>query len=78
MFQSLMVAPYYLSQSSLEHGRGIGWAMSNELLYIIEGVDPTGRKFSGQYTKEDADYLLAADRLNRLVKVISPCVTINS
>jgi hypothetical protein len=73
-----MVVHYSSLQSSLEHGRGIGWAMSNELLYIIEGVDPTGRKFSGQYTKEDADYLLAADRLNRLVKVISPCVTINS
>jgi hypothetical protein len=50
----------------------------NEMLYIIEGVDLYGRKFSGRYNKEDADYLLATDRLNRLVKVISPCVTLNS
>jgi hypothetical protein len=62
----------------LAHGFGIGLAMSNESLYVVQGVDPTGRKFSGIYTKEDADYLLAADRLNRLVKVITPCDTINS
>jgi hypothetical protein len=37
-----------------------------------------GRKFNSVYNKADADYLLAADRLNRLVKVISPCVTLNS
>jgi hypothetical protein len=49
----------------------------NESLYIIEGTDPSGRKFNSVYTKEDADYLLAADRLNRLVKVISPCDTLN-
>jgi len=49
----------------------------NESLYIIEGVDPTGRRFTSVYRKEDADYLLAADRLNRLVKVISPCDTLN-
>jgi len=50
----------------------------NEMLYIIEGVDMYGRKFNGAYNKADADYLLATDRLNRLVKVISPCDTINS
>ena len=50
----------------------------NEMLYIIEGVDMYGRKFNGAYNKADADYLLATDRLNRLVKVISPCVTLNS
>ena len=50
----------------------------NESLYIIEGTDPSGRKFNSVYTKKDADYLLAADCLNRLVKVISPCVTLNS
>jgi hypothetical protein len=50
----------------------------NESLYIIEGTDPSGRKFNSVYNKADADYLLAADRLNRLVKVISPCDTINS
>ena len=50
----------------------------NEMLYIIEGVDLYGRRFNSVYNKADADYLLAADRLNRLVKVISPCVTLNS
>jgi hypothetical protein len=50
----------------------------NEMLYIIEGVDMYGRKFNSVYNKTDADYLLATDRLNRLVKVISPCVTLNS
>lgn len=50
----------------------------NEMLYIIEGVDMYGRKFNGAYNKADADYLLATDRLNRLVKVISPCDTLNS
>jgi hypothetical protein len=50
----------------------------NELLYIIEGVDPSGRKFNSVYNKADADYLLAADRLNRLVKVINLCDTLNS
>jgi len=47
------------------------------MLYIIEGIDFYGRRFTGMYNKEDADYLLAADRLNRLVKVISPCDTLN-
>jgi hypothetical protein len=42
-------------------------AMSNELLYIVEGVDPSGRKFAGLYTKADADYLVASDRLNRVI-----------
>ena len=50
----------------------------NEMLYIIEGVDMYGRRFNSVYNKADADYLLAADRLNRLVKVISPCDTLNS
>ena len=50
----------------------------NKMLYIIEGTDFYGRRFTGMYNKEDADYLLAADRLNRLVKVISPCDTLNS
>jgi len=50
----------------------------NEMLYIIEGVDMYGRKFNSVYNKTDADYLLATDRLNRLVKVISRCVTLNS
>ena len=50
----------------------------NEMLYIIEGVDMYGRRFNGAYNKADADYLLATDRLNRLVKVISRCDTLNS
>ena len=50
----------------------------NKMLYIIEGIDFYGRRFTGMYNKEDADYLLASDRLNRLVKVINPCDTINS
>jgi len=76
-----MVVPCYWLQSSLESWFGIGLVSTmkdNEMLYIIEGVDLYGRKFSGRYNKEDADYLLATDRLNRLVKVISPCVTLNS
>jgi len=48
------------------------------MLYIIEGIDFYGRRFTGAYNKEDADYLLASDRLNRLVKVINLCDTINS
>jgi hypothetical protein len=62
-------------------GFGIGLVIpmkDNEMLYIIEGVDMYGRRFNSVYNKADADYLLAADRLNRLVKVISPCDTINS
>jgi hypothetical protein len=43
--------------------------LSNKLLYIVEGVDATGRKFSGVYNKEDAAYLVASDRLNRIVAV---------
>jgi hypothetical protein len=50
---------------------------SNESLYIIEGIDFYGRRFTGAYNKSDADYLLATDRLNRLVKVISQCDTLN-
>jgi len=76
-----MVVPCCWFQSSLESWFGIGLVSTmkdNEMLYIIEGVDLYGRKFSGRYNKEDADYLLAADRLNRLVKVISPCDTLNS
>ena len=41
--------------------------MSNELLYIVEGVDPSGRKFAGGYPKSDADYLVASDCLNRII-----------
>jgi hypothetical protein len=50
----------------------------NELLYIIEGVDLYGRRFTGAYNKADADYLLATDRLNRLVATRNQCDTINS
>jgi hypothetical protein len=41
--------------------------MSNELLYIVEGVDPSGRKFAGVYSKSDADYLVASDCLNKVI-----------
>jgi hypothetical protein len=41
--------------------------MSNELLYIVQGVDPSGRKFAGVYTKADADYLVASDCLNKVI-----------
>jgi hypothetical protein len=50
----------------------------NELLYIIEGVDFYGRRFTGAYNKQDADYLLESDRLNRLVAVRNQRGTINS
>jgi len=43
--------------------------LSNKLLYAIEGVDTYGRKFTGLYNKEDASYLLAADRLNKVVAI---------
>lgn len=59
-----MVAPCYLSQSSLEHGLGTGSAMNNEKLYIVEGVDMYGRKFTGLYTESEARYLVERDRLN--------------
>lgn len=41
--------------------------MNNELLYIVEGVDPSGRKFAGVYSKTDADYLVASDCLNKVI-----------
>jgi hypothetical protein len=50
----------------------------NELLYIIEGIDFYGRRFTSAYNKEDADYLLASDRLNRLVATRNQRDTINS
>jgi hypothetical protein len=43
--------------------------LSNKLLYIIEGVDPSGRKFSSVYNKQDAEYLIASDRLNRIIGI---------
>jgi len=49
----------------------------NKLLYIVEGVDFYGRRFTGAYNKEDADYLLATDRLNRLVATRNWCDTLN-
>jgi hypothetical protein len=52
-------------------------SQDNELLYVVEGVDLYGRRFNSLYNKQDADYLLASDRLNRLVKVIRHCDTIN-
>jgi len=50
----------------------------NDSLYIVEGTDHRGRKFRGVYTKEDADYLLASDRLNRLIHTVSMCDTIHA
>ena len=50
----------------------------NEMLYIIEGVDMYGRRFNSVYNKADADYLLASDRLNRLVATRNQRDTINS
>lgn len=76
-----MVVRFYSLQSLQGFGFGIGLVIpmkDNEMLYIIEGVDMYGRRFNSVYNKADADYLLAADRLNRLVKVISPCDTLNS
>jgi len=43
--------------------------LSNKLLYIVEGVDPAGRKFSSVYNKEDAAYLVASNRLNRIIGI---------
>jgi hypothetical protein len=72
----LMVVPYCLP--CLRLASIYTERQYNEMLYIIEGVDSQGRRFSGVYNKEDADYLLASDCLNRLVKIISQCDTINS
>lgn len=36
----------------------------NEKLYIVEGVDFYGRKFTGLYMESEARYLAATDRLN--------------
>jgi hypothetical protein len=33
----------------------------------VEGVDPSGRKFAGVYSKSDADYLVASDCLNKVI-----------
>jgi len=67
-----------MNLQSLSKNHWMDTMKDNEMLYIIEGVDMYGRKFNGVYNKADADYLLATDRLNRLVKVISRCVTLNS
>jgi len=37
---------------------------NNEKLYIVEGIDFYGRKFTGLYTETEARYLAATDRLN--------------
>ena len=37
---------------------------NNEKLYIVEGVDFYGRKFTGLYIESEARYLAATDRLN--------------
>ena len=52
-------------------------ANNNEMLYIVEGVDPAGRKFRGLYNKEDAEYLANSDRLNRILGTFNKCDTIN-
>ena len=67
-----------MNLQSLLRNHWMNTMKDNEMLYIIEGVDMYGRRFNSVYNKADADYLLAADRLNRLVKVISPCDTLNS
>jgi hypothetical protein len=72
-----MGAPCLSLQSSLELGLGIGLAMSNEKLYTIEGVDLYGRRIVGRYNQQDAEYLLASDCLNKLVKSSTNCGTIN-
>ena len=38
--------------------------LHNEKLYIVEGIDFYGRKFTGLYTETEARYLAAIDRLN--------------
>ena len=45
--------------------------LDNELLYIVEGVDPSGRKFRGLYNKADAEYLAASHCLNRIVGTVT-------
>ena len=49
----------------------------NEMLYIVEGIDPSGRKFTGLYNKEDAEYLVQSNRLNRIIGTRTKCGTIN-
>ena len=43
--------------------------MSN--LYVVEGVDPAGRKFRGVYTQAEAEYLVDTDCLNKIVEIKS-------
>lgn len=62
-----MVARLYSLQLLQAFGFGTGSEMSNEMLYIVEGVDPTGRKFAGLYTKAEAEYLVQSNRLNRII-----------
>ena len=50
---------------------------SNELLFIVEGIDPAGRKFRGLYPKSDAEYLAASNRLNRIIGTHNECDTLN-
>lgn len=38
--------------------------LHNEKLYIVEGIDFYGRKFTGLYSETEARYLAASDRLN--------------
>ena len=76
-----MVARSCSLRLSLACGFGTGLAKlmkDNELLYIIEGTDLYGRKIIGAYNKQDADYLLESDRLNRLVATRNQRDTINS
>jgi hypothetical protein len=42
-------------------------SLDSSVLYIVQGVDNQGRKFSGVYTAEDAAYLVATNRLNRII-----------
>ena len=38
-------------------------------MYVVQGVDPQGRKFCGLYTKSEAEYLVATDSLNKIIDI---------
>jgi len=40
-----------------------------DCLYIVEGVDPTGRKFYGAYSYDEAQFLIKTDPQNKIIQI---------
>jgi hypothetical protein len=47
--------------------QSVATMQTNERMYIVEGVDPQGRTFRGIYNEQDARYLVASNRLNKII-----------